>query len=72
MQILIYVFAVPILMNMSEIKDPVQMRISREPTWALLTSLKTEMQLSSKREVTYDEIIQELLREHRQKLEVKT
>ena len=67
MRILIYVFAVPILMNMSEIKDTVQMRISREPTWALLTGLKTEMQLSSKREVTYDEIIQELLREHRQK-----
>ena len=67
MRILIYFFAVPSLMNMSEIKDTVQMRISREPTWALLTSLKTEMQLSSKREVTYDEIIQKLLNEHRQK-----
>ena len=52
---------------MSEIKDTVQMRISREPTWVLLTSLKTEMQLSSEREVTYDEIIQKLLKGHRQK-----
>lgn len=43
------------------------MRISRESTWVLLTSLKTEMQLSSEREVTYDEIIQKLLKGHRQK-----
>jgi len=70
-RILIYLFAVPILMNKPETKDTVQMRISREPTWALLTGLKTEMQLSSKREVTYDEIIQKLLIEHRQK-EVET
>lgn len=71
MRILIYSFAVPILMNKSESRDTVQMRISRDPTWALLTNLKTEMQLSSKREVTYDEIIQKLLTEHRQK-EVET
>jgi hypothetical protein len=58
-------------MNKSESRDTVQMRISRDPTWALLTNLKTEMQLSSKREVTYDEIIQKLLTEHRQK-EVET
>ncbi|MHB1708701.1 MAG: hypothetical protein ACYCT2_04415 [Thermoplasmataceae archaeon] len=57
-------------MNMSEVVDTVQMRIKREPTWALLTNLKTEMQLSSRREVTYDEIIQTLLNEHRQKQEV--
>ncbi len=67
MRIRIYIFAVPSLLNMSEIKDTVQMRISRESTWVLLTSLKTEMQLSSEREVTYDEIIQKLLKGHRQK-----
>ena len=66
MRILIYFFAVPILMNMSEVVDTVQMRIKREPTWALLTSIKAEMQLSARREVTYDEIIQKLLREHQQ------
>ena len=70
MRILIYFFAVPILMNMSEVVDTVQMRIKREPTWALLTSLKTEMQLSSRREVTYDEIIQKLLDEHHKCREV--
>jgi hypothetical protein len=58
-------------MNISKVVDTVQMRIKREPTWALLTSLKTEMQLSSRREVTYDEIIQKLLTEH-QKCEVVT
>ncbi len=58
-------------MSMSEPVDAVQMRVKREPTWAMLTELKTKMQLSSKKEVTYDEIIQLLLKEHRQKQEVE-
>ena len=58
-----------LLIIMAEIVDTVQMRIRREPTWAELTDLKTKRQLIVRKEVSYDEIIQGLLREHRQKQE---
>lgn len=56
--------------NTSDTYDSVQMRIKRVPTWVELTNLKTKKQVEARKEVSYDDVIQLLLDEHRQKQEV--
>lgn len=55
---------------MTEVVDTVQMRVKRSPTWAELTELKTRRQLELRKEVSYDEVIQELLKQYRVKTEL--